>query len=114
MNVEVLDAWIPFAIMWGSMGSAVGMTYVKMEPEERKEAREEITSPSFIVTIGFLVVGGFLASLGQTGSVPLINRIGIALLAISGITTAVGAWRNNKGKSVRAVILTSITIYFFT
>ncbi|KAB8136242.1 hypothetical protein F9U64_10430 [Gracilibacillus oryzae] len=99
-----------FLIMWGIPAFMVIRGYLKMDDEDRKAVREDFTSPKFIFTIGFLVIGAFLERLGNITSIGLIRAPGMILLAVGGIITFLDLWGERKLRSLLFLLL--ISLYF--
>ncbi|MBA2176055.1 hypothetical protein H0266_14255 [Halobacillus locisalis] len=105
------DALVSFIILWGTPSVMCTVAYLKMSKDEKRDVIEDFTTRRFILTIGFLTIGGFLASLGNLLSVNAIKFVGLALLIISGITSVVTMWRDKKAKSLLIVMLIGVAIY---
>ena len=74
MNVDT-DSLVPFIIMWGIPTFMVVRAYLKMNPDDQKSAINDFKSSRFIFTIGFIVIGAFLAHLGFLFSVSIIEML---------------------------------------
>ncbi|UJL45258.1 hypothetical protein KFZ58_12655 [Virgibacillus sp. NKC19-16] len=61
-----------FIIMWGVATFMVVRAYLKMGKEDRMSAMKDFMSSNFIFTIGFLAIGAFLATFGNTFSLNTI------------------------------------------
>lgn len=105
------DALVSFIILWGTPSVMCTVAYLKMSQDERRDVIEEFTTRRFIFTIGFLTIGGFLASLGNLISVNVVKFIGLALLIVSGSTSVVTMWSRKKAKSLLIVMLVGVSIY---
>jgi len=102
-----------FLIFWGCITFMVVQEYMKMHAEDRESAINAFKTPNFIFTIGFLVVGAFLATLGNAFTVHIIKIVGIVFFGLGGIISFIFMWRENKIKSISILSLTIIAIYFF-
>lgn len=91
----------------------VAREYLNMNREDRKSAIGDFKTPRFIFTIGFLVVGAFLATLGNAVTVHIIKIIGVVLIVLGGFVSFVTMWGENKFKSIFILVLTLVSIYFF-
>src|SRR5699024_12702595 len=80
---------------------------MKMHAEDRESAIDDFKTPNFIFTIGFLVVGAFLATLGNAFTVYIIKAVGIVFSGLGGITSFIFMWRENKIKSISILSLRS-------
>jgi len=103
-----------FLIFWGCIIFMVVREYIKMSAEDRKSAIDDFKTPNFIFTIGFLVVGCFLATMGNAITFQSINMVGIVILGIGGIVSFITTWRENKIKSVYILSLTILAAYLFS
>ncbi|WP_338751080.1 hypothetical protein [Bacillus sp. FJAT-52991] len=110
MNID-MDALIIFLMIWGIPVFMVGRAYLKMSEEEKKEAMTDFKSPRFIFTIGFLIIGSFLAIVGGLLEVNIIKISGNALLIIGGIVSVLQMWKRNKLKSVLLVLLLGFVLF---
>ena len=109
MSVDT-DSLVPFIIMWGIPTFMVVRAYLRMNMEDRKSAINDFKSSSFIFTIGFIVIGAFLAHLGFLFSVSIIEIIGIVFFALGGIFSAFDTWKKSKTKSVFILVLISVAL----
>lgn len=107
-----IDLMVTFLIIWGIPTFMVVREYLKMGKEDRKGAIDDFKTPGFIFTIVFVVVGAFLANLGNMLTVHIIKLVGIVLLAIGGIVLCVDTWRKNKLKGTLILLLISVSIFF--
>lgn len=92
----------------------VGREYVKMEPEDRKSAVGDFKTPNFIFTIGFLVIGAFLATLGNAITIYSLNIVGIVFMSIGGFVSFIQTWKENRFKSIYILSLIVLIIYLFS
>lgn len=104
------DAFIPFILMWGIPTFMVVRAYLRMSMEDRKSAISDFKSFRFIFTIGFSVIGAFLAHLGFLFSVSIIEIIGLVFFVLGGIFSAFDTWKKSKIKSVLILILISVAL----
>ena len=81
MNVDT-DSLVPFIIMWGIPTFMVVRAYLKMNPDDQKSAINDFKSSRFIFTIGFIVIGAFLAHVGFLFSVSIIEIDWTCLLCL--------------------------------
>src|SRR5690625_7603556 len=103
-----------FLIFWGCITFMVVREYIKMSAEERKSAIDDFKTPNFIFTISFLVVGCFLATMGNAFTFQSINIVGIVFLDIGGIVTFITPWRESEIKSVYILSVSILTAYLFS
>lgn len=103
---------VPFILMWGIPIFTVTITYLKMDTDDRDSAKSDFKTPQFIFTIGFLVIGLFLAQIGSILSIKIVNLIGIIILTVGGIVAAIDMWKQSKSKSLWIFLLIIIAIYF--
>ena len=68
--------------MWGIPTFMVVRAYLKMNIEDRKSAINDFKSSRFIFTIGFILIGAFLAHVGFLFSVSIIEFIGVVFFAL--------------------------------
>lgn len=111
MDIKSLDT---FLIMWGIPAFMVAREYFKMNKEERKSAMRDFKTPGFIFTIGFLVTGAFLATLGNTFTVNIIKMVGIVLVIIGGIVSTVDKWKRNKMGSMFIFMMVTVAIFLLS
>ena len=90
------DSLVPFIIMWGIPTFMVVRAYLKMNPDDQKSAINDFKSSRFIFTIGFIVIGAFLAHLGFLFSVSIIKFVGLVFFALGGIF-----WHLIRGRKVK-------------
>lgn len=111
MNLDI-DRVITFIIMWGIPIFMVVRTYFKMDKADKISAKDELKTPRFIFTIGFLFVGLFMSQLGSTLSIKIINIVGIIMLTIGGLIATIDIWKRSKIKSMLVPILVIVAIFF--
>ncbi|WP_158634047.1 hypothetical protein [Radiobacillus deserti] len=112
MTIES-DRIVPFVIMWGIPIFIVMRTYLKMDEEDKKSAKRDFKKPFSIFTLGFIVIGAFLAQIASILSIEILNVAGTIILAVGGGVTAVDSWRsNNKWGSIYVSVLILGAIYF--
>lgn len=99
MNIDT-DAIIIFCILWGTPLITMLVTYLKMSPQHKREARRDFCSAHFLCTIGAIAVGVFTASLGNLLHVLWLTYSGIALLSLGTIGTIITTWKDSKTKSL--------------
>lgn len=104
------DSLVPFIIMWGIPTFMVIRAYLRMNMEDRKSAINDFKSSRFTFTIGFIVIGAFLAQLGFLFSVSIIEFIGLVFFALGGFFSAFDTWKKGKINSVFILILISVAI----
>ncbi|MEI3611869.1 hypothetical protein [Pseudogracilibacillus sp. SO30301A] len=102
---------VPFILMWGIPIFIVMRAYLKLDTKDRNSAKKDFKTPNFIFTIGFLIIGLFLAQIGSIFSITIVNLIGIILLAVGGIVAGIDMWKTSKGKSIWVLLFTIIMIY---
>lgn len=105
------DSLVPFIIMWGIPTFTVVRAYLKMNPDDQKSAINDFKSSRFIFTIGFIVIGAFLAHLGFLFSVSIIKFVGLVFFALGGIFSAFDTWKKSKTKSVFILVLISVALF---
>ena len=110
MNVDT-DSLVTFIIMWGIPTLMVVRVYLKMNPDDQKSAINDFKSSRFIFTIGFIVIGAFLAHVGFLFSVSIIEMIGIVFFTLGGIFSAFDAWKKSKTKSMFILVLLSVVLF---
>ncbi|RWZ60632.1 hypothetical protein EQV77_04880 [Halobacillus fulvus] len=111
MNIDT-DSLVTFLIMWGVPTFMVVRTYLKMDSDDRNSAKKDFKSSPFIFTFGSLIIGYFIASVGNLLSLNFIKYPGIFLMIIAGITITVDMWRKNKVKSMVTPMLIAVAIFF--
>ncbi|WP_337017985.1 hypothetical protein [Oceanobacillus massiliensis] len=111
MNIDT-DSLVTFLIMWGITTFMVVRTYLKMDTDDRDSAKKDFRSSHFIFTFGLLLIGYFLASIGNLLTLNIIKLLGIFLMIISGITITVDMWKKNKVKSMLTPMLIAVAIFF--
>ncbi|AEN91613.1 MULTISPECIES: hypothetical protein [Priestia] len=99
MSVDT-DRLVSFFILWGTPAVFSIIEYFKLSKTEKKEAIRDLTSLKSIVTIGFILIGGVMASLGRVLSLLPLHVIGIFILATGGIVGAVEAWKTERKRSI--------------
>ncbi len=111
LNIDT-DSLVTFLIMWGITTFMVVRTYLKMDTDDRDSAKKDFRSSHFIFTFGLLLIGYFLASIGNLLTLNIIKLLGIFLMIISGITITVDMWKKNKVKSMLTPMLIAVAIFF--
>ncbi|MDR7246048.1 MULTISPECIES: hypothetical protein [Priestia] len=99
MSVDT-DKLVSFFILWGTPATFSVVEYFKLSKAEKKEAIRDLTSVKSIVTTGFILTGGVMASLGRVLSLLPLQVIGTSILAIGGIVSAIEAWKTERKKSI--------------
>ncbi|WP_342514812.1 hypothetical protein MKY34_08830 [Sporosarcina sp. FSL K6-1522] len=113
MNINI-DSLITFLIMWGTPTIMMLITYLKMNKDDKNDVKKDFKSAHFIFTIGFLVTGYFLASLGNLLTLNIMKLLGIPLMIIAGISVVADVRRKNKVKSILLPILILAMIFAVT
>ena len=111
MNIT-MDALATFIILWGIPTFMVVRAYLKMDAEERKSVIKDFSSLRSILTIGFMVIGGFIAHLGTLIAISIIKLAGIVLFTLGGIFSIADLWKDSKPKSLLILALVSLVIFF--
>ena len=111
MSVDT-DRLVSLFILWGTPAVFSIIEYFKLSKTEKKEAIRDLTSLKSIVTTGFILVGGVMASLGRVLSLLPLHVVGTFILAIGGIVGAVEAWKIEKKKSIVILVLIVSMIAF--
>ncbi len=112
MNIDT-DALIMFLIMWGIPTFMVARGYLKMSEEEQKEAMTDVKSPRFISTVGFSIIGVFLATLGGLLKVDVMKMSGHIFITIGIIVSIVTMWKTSKLRSILLLLLL-LVLFFIT
>lgn len=111
MNIDI-DRAITFSLMWGFPIFFMVRAYLKMDINDRNDAKKDFKKPHFIFTIGFLAAGLFIAQIGSILSINFINVIGTIILIIGGIVSAIDIWDRNKLKSMLVLPLLVVVVFF--
>ncbi|WP_186580266.1 hypothetical protein [Aquibacillus kalidii] len=111
MNID-FDRLVSFFIMWGIPIFMITRTYLKMNVDDRESAKRDFKTPRFIFTMGFPIVGIFIAQIGSFLRTDVVNTVGIIILAVGGTVSVVDMWRKNKLKSILISLLIMFAIYF--
>nr|WP_018932426.1 hypothetical protein [Gracilibacillus lacisalsi] len=106
------DSLITFLIMWGTLTIMVISAYIRMDSEDRASARQDFTSPHSIFTVGFVLIGHFLTSVGNLFGIHFIKYIGIVILIVGGVTCTLDVWKKSKIQGALVPALISVAIYF--
>lgn len=64
-----------------------------MSKDDKNDVKKTFKSPHFILTLGFLVTGYFLSSLGNLLTLEIMKLIWVPLRIIAGITISVDLWK---------------------
>ena len=104
MSVDT-DRLISFFILWGTPAVFSIVEYFKLSKTEKKEAIRDLTSVKFIVTTGFILTGGVMASLGRLLSLLPLHVIGTFILVIGGVVGAIEAWKIERKRSIVILVL---------
>ncbi|MCM3546424.1 hypothetical protein [Priestia megaterium] len=99
MSVET-DRLISFFILWGTPAVFSIIEYFKLSKTEKKEAIRDLISLKSIVTTGFILIGGVIASLGRLLSLLPLHVIGNFILVIGGVLGAIEAWEIERKRSI--------------
>ncbi|MET3689339.1 hypothetical protein ABIC37_004887 [Priestia megaterium] len=111
MSVDT-DRLISFFILWGTPAVCSIVEYFKLSKTEKKEAIRDLISLKSIVTTGFILIGGVIASLGRLLSLLPLHVIGTFILVIGGFAGAIEAWKTERKKSIVILVLTVSMIAF--
>ncbi|MFD2655200.1 hypothetical protein ACFSUP_03695 [Gracilibacillus thailandensis] len=106
------DSLITFLIMWGTPTIMVISAYIRMDSEDRASAKQDLTSPQSIFTVGFLLIGHFVTSVGNLFGIHFIKYMGIVILVVGGVTCTLDVWKKSKVKGALVPVLISVAIYF--
>lgn len=106
-----IDRAMLFVIMWGIPAFAVVRGYLKMDKEERNSAKSDFQRPDFIFTVGFLLIGLFIAQIGSIFSLKIIKIVGLLIIAIGGIAATIDLWGRSKLRSLLMPVLITVTIF---
>ncbi|MFJ7973764.1 hypothetical protein [Psychrobacillus sp. NPDC096389] len=106
------DPLIPLILIWGIPVFMVVRSYLKMNTDDKKSAINDFRSSRFILTIGFIVMGAFLAHLGTLFSISIMELLGIGLFALGGFLSAIDMWNKNKIKSVILLVLIAFPLLY--
>ncbi|AUO12403.1 hypothetical protein [Priestia megaterium] len=104
MSVDT-DRLISFFILWGTPAVFSIVEYFKLSKTEKKEAIRDLTSVKSIVTTGFILTGGVMASLGRLLSLLPLHVIGTFILVIGGVVGAIEAWKIERKRSIVILVL---------
>lgn len=104
MSVDT-DRLISFFILWGTPAVFSIVEYFKQSKTEKNEAIRDLISLKSIVTTGFILTGGAIASLGRLLSLLPLQVIGTFILAMGGIVGAIEAWKVKRKNSIVIVVL---------
>lgn len=110
LNIDI-DSLIHFLLMWGTPAIMMLIAYLKMSKDDRDDVKKDFKTAKFILTIGFLVIGYFLASLGNLVALNILKLLGIPLMIIAAITIAMDMWNKSKVKSILIPILILVAIF---
>ncbi|WP_394556799.1 hypothetical protein [Priestia aryabhattai] len=99
MNVDT-DRLVSFFILWGTPAAFSIIEYFKLSKTEKQEAIRDLTSLKSIITTGFILIGGVMASLGRVLSLLPLHIIGTFILVIGGIAGAIEAWKTEKKRGI--------------
>ncbi|MCL1698179.1 MULTISPECIES: hypothetical protein [unclassified Lysinibacillus] len=99
-----------FMIVWGIPAFMVVRGYLKMNTDDKKSAINDFRSRHFIFTIGFIVIGFFFTHLGMLFAVSIIRIIGIPLMILGGIFSALTTSKESKIRIMLILIVLSIII----
>ena len=86
--------------------------YIKMNTEDQRSVVNDFKSRSFILTIGFMVMGAFLTHLGSLFAFRKIELIGTVFFTLGGIFSAIHIWNKSKIKSVIIVFNVAFTVWY--
>ncbi|MFZ0443609.1 MAG: hypothetical protein WAM95_02950 [Bacillus sp. (in: firmicutes)] len=110
MSVDT-DSLVPFILMWGIPTFMVVRAYLKMNPDDQRSAINDFKSRHFILTIGFLVIGAFIAHVGILFSLRFIEIMGIIFFILGGIISAFDIWNRSKIRSVFTLVIVLVVIF---
>lgn len=82
-----------------------------MSEEEQQEAMTDFKSPRFIFTIGFNVIGAFLATLGGLLKVDGMKMSGYIFITIGIIVAIVTMWKTSKLRSILLLLLLFVFVF---
>ncbi|KLV32099.1 hypothetical protein [Priestia megaterium] len=96
---------ISFFILWGTPAVFSMVEYFKLSKTEKNKAIRDLISLKSIVTTGFILTGGVIASLGRLLSLLPLQVIGTFILAMGGIVGAIEAWKVKRKNSIVILVL---------
>ncbi|MED4115167.1 hypothetical protein [Priestia megaterium] len=96
---------ISFFILWGTPAVFSIVEYFKLSKTEKNKAIRDLISLKSIVTTGFILTGGVIASLGRLLSLLPLQVIGTFILAMGGIVGAIEAWKVKRKNSIVILVL---------
>lgn len=70
--------------------------YLKMDKEERQEIKDELKTPSILLSGGSISIGFLLFSSGIISTVKLLQHIGAVMVIISWFALSIISWRKRK------------------
>ena len=104
MSVDT-DKLVIFFILWGTPAVFSIVEYFKLSKTEKNKAIRDLISLKSIVTTGFILTGGVIASLGRLLSLLPLHVIGTFILAMGGIVGAIEAWKVKRKNSIVILVL---------
>ncbi|WP_280170545.1 hypothetical protein [Priestia megaterium] len=104
MSVDT-DRLISFFILWGTPAVFSIVEYFKLSKTEKNKAIRDLISLKSIVTTGFTLTGGVIASLGRLLPLLPLQVIGTFILAMGGIVGAIEAWKVKRKNSIVILVL---------
>lgn len=104
MSVDT-DRLISFFILWGTPAVFSIVEYFKLSKTEKNKAIRDLISLKSIVTTGFTLTGGVIASLGRLLPLLPFQVIGTFILAMGGIVGAIEAWKVKRKNSIVILVL---------
>jgi len=99
------DRLISFFILWRTPAVFSIVEYFKLSKTEKNEAIRDLISLKSIVTTGFILTGGVIASLGRLLSLLPLQVIGTFILTMGGIVGAIEAWKVKRKNSIVILVL---------
>jgi len=99
------DKLVIFFILWGTPPVFSIVEYFKLSKTEKNKAIRDLISLKSIVTTGFILTGGVIASLGRLLSLLPLQVIGTFILAMGGIVGAIEAWKVKRKNSIVILVL---------
>lgn len=111
---STVDSIVTLSLIYGFPMIAVITKYMRMNAEEKREVRESFGTLEFICTVGFLIIGAFLLSVGNGFEFFIAKVMGLVFIVPGAILMTISVWKRSKMKSIIFLFFFSVMIYLGT
>ncbi|MGE6204526.1 hypothetical protein [Guptibacillus hwajinpoensis] len=108
---STIDSIVTISLLYGIPAIAVLTRYIRMNAEEKREVRESFGTLEFICTVGFLIIGAFLLSVGNVFDFFIVKVMGLVFIVPGAILMTISVWKKSKKRSIIFLLFFSVMIF---